>query len=379
MRTLIDSVPPPPMTPSSPSSRTLIDAVSPTGRTILGAAPPPVSAAAIPLPPAPARDDARLHAPEPSPAAAAPSPSRAEPLRTREPSRPLAPASLAVPAISPPVRPQPESRMSLLIVALVCVLVAAVALVWFLWIKQPASVETHAPLEVSTKPVMPPVAPPVTPPPQPPVTATAETLIDAANPAAVVEVTGSDQHGASPFVAKLEKGKSYGVKVTAAGFMPSDLTVIGGSENKVVVKLDPKPRQLQVNSTPAQATVYIDGNPVPKKLTPATIDLTKGQAERKLRVMVRRVGFQPFFVSVKPEDFAEEADHMVFSVSAVLAAGRALPPPTTGAPKNPGAADPGSTPPADPKPEDPKPPVTPKPADPSGSASTGEPAPDWTK
>ena len=60
-------------------------------------------------------------------------------------------------------------------------------------------------------------------------------------------------------------------------------------------------------------------------MTPTTIELTKAQLPKKLRVMVRRVGYQPFFVTVKPEDFTEEADHMTFTVNAAMTQTRAQP------------------------------------------------------
>jgi hypothetical protein len=132
---------------------------------------------------------------------------------------------------------------------------------------------------------------------------------------------------------------------------------------------------LQIDSTPRGAFVYIDGNQV-KKATPIVVDLTEAQAARKLRVMVRRAGYQPYSTNVKPEDFTEEPDRMMFVVRATLISARPIQPsptvqptPTTGGESGSAAAPP----PAEPKPADPKP------ADPTGSASPGEPAPDWTK
>lgn len=421
LRTLIEAVPPPPSLAGG-AGRTLVDTAPVSGRTLLDAAPPPpamlaqhaaqqASSPALMPPPSPGREDSRPRALEsapPAPAApAAPTSlsqviaaTRGEPLRTREPSRPPATAA-PLPAVASPMVARPvqgESRMTMLIVALVCVLAAAVALVWVLWIRQ------SGPSEPTAKPAQPaqpaqPTQPQVQPgaqqgsatqpvAPVQPAAELAETTIEVDAPDATVEVLTSDQRGKAPFVAKLEKGKSYSVKVTAPAHVPSELTVIGGNDNKVPVKLDPKPRVIQVTSTPSASSVYVDGNPI-KRTTPATIDLTKAQAAKKvLRVMVRRVGYQPFFVSIKPEDFSEEADRMVYSVSAAMTATRAAP---AGGTKPPDDGDGAGTPPADagdepkpesggePKPTEPEPkPAEPKP-DSSSNSGSAEPAPDWTK
>jgi uncharacterized protein (TIGR02266 family) len=425
LRTLIEAVPPPPSLAGG-AGRTLVDTPAVSGRTLLDAAPPPPamlaqhaaqqgSSPALAPPPAPGREDSRPRVQEqPAPAPAAPTSlsqviaaTRGEPPRAREPSRPPATAA-PLPAVSEPMVARPaqgESRMTMLIVALVCVLAAAVALVWVLWIKQ------SGPSEPTAKPVQPaqPVQPtpgsaataPTSPTPavQPtspaqPATELADTTLEVDAPGATVEVLTTDQRGKAPFVAKLEKGKSYSIKVTAPAHVPSEITVIGGNDNKVPVKLDPKPRVIQVSSTPSSSSVYVDGNPL-KRTTPATIELTKAQAAKKvLRLMVRRVGYQPFFVSIKPEDFTEETDRMAYEVNAAMTATRAAPgggskpveegggdgggtpPPDGGSEPTP---DSGSDPkPADPKPADPKP-ADPKPADSSSAPSGGEPAPDWTK
>ncbi len=411
LRTLIESVPPPPMVGGA--ARTLLDAGGPTGRTLLDAAPPPPAALAQHAamnaspssvgmsPPSSAREDSRPRSLDsispPMTASAANAAGAREHTRTREPSRPpatAAPLSSAPLSGSPMVaRPvQGESKMTTLIIALVCVLAAAVALVWFLVIKKNAAEPTTAP--TTTAPVTPvptandPVTPnPATTPgtdggvaavvPTPETGAElAETSIEADYPNANVEVQGTDQTGKAPLVAKLTKGKSYSVKVTAPGYITSELTVIGGNDNKIPVKLDPKMRVIQVGSTPPKSSVYIDGVAV-KQQTPTTVELTKAQLGKKIRVMVRRIGFQPFFVTVKPEDFAEETDRMVFVVNAAMtAATRPVVAPGGGdnggdtGGEDPGAAG-GST---EPKPAEPKP-AEPKPE----PAAGGEPAPDWTK
>jgi hypothetical protein len=290
---------------------------------------------------------------------------------------------------------EPESKMTMLFVALVCVLAAAVALVWLLVIKESPTTQPPVTPPVITQPS---VQPPTTPGTAgtPASGELAETTIEADYPGVAVEVKDSDQRGKAPLVAKLSKGKSYTVKVEAPGYVTSELTVIGGNDNKIAVKLDAKPRVIQVSSTPSSASVYVDGNPI-KKLTPVSIDLAKTQHSKKLRVMVRKIGFQPFFIVVKPEDFTDESDRMVFLVNAAMTAAVRVPAggtepagdgtgsgdatepaeprePTTSEPK---PADPAAPKPADPAAPKPADPAAPKPADPA--AGSGEPAPDWTK
>jgi uncharacterized protein (TIGR02266 family) len=448
LRTLIEAVPPPPRQPvGDAAGRTLIDAAPPPPSVLAQAAltslapSPSGSSAGIAPPPASARDDSRPRALESITSAITPSVSvasqaaahagsipasvsaaagRGEPPRTREPSRPPATAA-PLPNTPMVARPaQSESKMTMLIVALVCVLAAAVALVWLLVIKQSPDAPAVTPGSGAGSAAGSAIVKPGGPEAQPgsgsaatqPGTASApgteagsgagttapnalpagselaETTIEADYPGVTVEVQGSDQRGKAPLVAKLSKGKSYTVKVSAPGYVTSELTVIGGNDNKIPVKLDPKPHVITVTSTPSSASVYIDGNPI-KRMTPASIDLAKAQHGKKLRVMVRKVGFQPFFVTVKPEDFTEEPDRMVFSVNAAMTAAARVPAggrePAAGGDGSEGTGgeatepkEPAEPKPAEPKPAEPKPdPAAGKPADPA--AGSAEPAPDWTK
>lgn len=327
-RTLIDAAPP----PAAAATRTIIESVPPpvASRTLLDAAPPPppvqASSPSIPLPPAELRPRAGETV------------QRAEPMRAREPSK-APPLASAVPA--PPISALPaprESKTTLLVIAVLCLVVAAGALAWFLFLRKPgtsATVVSPSGSATSQPPVAPPNPPPAqpsqpaNPPPTQPTQPAAEqiaTIIETGAVQATVAVDGTDQRGNAPFTAKLEKGKTYNVKVTAPGFVATELTVIGGNDTKVPVKLEAKPRVLEVNSTPGQASVYLDGIAA-KRSTPANIELTAAQSTRKLRLMVRRVGYQPFFVTIKPEDFSEESDRMLYTVNASLTTARAAPPP----------------------------------------------------
>jgi uncharacterized protein (TIGR02266 family) len=128
-----------------------------------------------------------------------------------------------------------------------------------------------------------------------------ETTISSPVAKAMVEVEG--QSGAAPFVAKLEKGKSYKAHVTAPGFIAKDVEVKGG--DKVTAKLDPKPHTLSVTSEPPGADILIEGAPTGKQ-TPAEVGLTAAQAAKpKLRITLRKSGFKAADTVVDTSTFAE--------------------------------------------------------------------------
>ncbi len=356
-RTLLDVSPPPPQV----ASRTLIDAApAPAGRTLLDAVPPPppVQASSPALVPPPVVSSPGFALPPIAPLAE-PRGRALEPaseLRSRTATGappPQVATAPAAPIIGRTMQPR-ESKTALLVIAVVCTLAAIAAVVWLVWLRKPGAIN-----EPGTKPA--PVAPvatapaeikPQTPPPPPPPAADlVETTIEVNAANAAIEVLDADQRGPSPLVAKLEKGKTYKAKVTAAGHIASEITVIGGNDPKVAVKLEPKPRVLEVNSTPGQASIYIDGVST-RRTTPASVDLSAAQAGRKLRLMIRRVGYQPFFVTIKPEDFGEQTDRMLHTVNASLTSARAAPPRLPDDPPKDG--DPSGTPapePSEPKPE----------------------------
>lgn len=366
-RTLLDVSPPPPQV----AARTLIDAApAPAGRTLLDVSPPPppvqasspalvpppvVSSPSFPLPPIAPLAEPRGRALEPATEMRARSATGA-PL-------PQVATAPAAPIIGRTMQPR-ESKTALLVIAVGCTLAAIAAVVWLVWLRKPAAVNEPGPKPAPVAPVATApseIKPQTPPPPPPPAAELVETTIavNAAN--ASIEVMGADQRGASPLAAKLEKGKTYKAKVTAPGHISSEITVIGGNDPKVEVKLEPKPRVLEVNSTPGQASIYLDGVSS-RRTTPASVDLSAAQADRKLRLMIRRVGYQPFFVTIKPEDFGEQNDRMLYTVNASLTSARAAPP--TRQPDPPQNDDPSGTPappPAEPEPQ-PEPKDTPPPA-----------------
>lgn len=368
-RTLLDASPPPPQV----AARTLIDAAPPpAGRTLLDAAPPPphvqASSPALTPPPVIVSSPGLVLPPLAEPRARALEPIGDARSRTATGApQPQVASAPAAPVIGRTMQPR-ESKVALLAIAVVCALAAIAAVVWLVWLRKPATLnEPGKPSEPIAAQVAPaPTEVPPTPPVQapPPAAELLETTIAVNANGASVEVVGSDQRGAAPLAAKLEKGKTYKAKVSAPGHIASEITVIGGNDQKVDVKLEPKPRVLEVNSTPGQATVYLDGVST-KRTTPASVDLSATQAGRKLRLMIRRVGYQPFFVTIKPEDFGEQTDRMLHTVNASLTSARAAPAPraTEDAPKDGGSPEPPAPPPAEPTPE-PKPESAP-PAEPT--------------
>lgn len=367
-RTLLDVSPPPPQV----AARTLIDAApAPAGRTLLDAVPPPphvqasspalappppvASSPGIALPPVAQFAEARGRALEPVGAEAR---SRTT---TGSPQPQVATAPVG-PIIGRTMQPR-ESKVALLAIAVVCALAAIAAVVWLVWLRKPATLDEPATV---TTPSAPPVAPtptqtPPTTPAPPAAVELVETTIAVNVEDASIEVLGSDQRGAAPLTAKLEKGKTYKAKVTAPAHVASEITVIGGNDQKIEIKLEPKPRVLEVNSTPGQASVYLDGVST-RRTTPASVDLSPTQAGRKVRLMIRRVGYQPFFVTIKPEDFGEQPDRMLHTVNASLTSARAAPAPrpTEDPPKDGGSPEPAEPPPAEPKVES-APPAEPAP------------------
>ncbi|HWO18727.1 MAG TPA: TIGR02266 family protein [Kofleriaceae bacterium] len=211
---------------------------------------------------------------------------------------------------------------------------------------------------------------------------TVDTVIEANVPKAQVEVVGTEQIGEVPFTAKLEKDKSYKVRVSASGYMTLEVDVVGGSAPKQSAALVAKPRFLSIKSEPPGAVISIDGFPIGGKVTPQEIELTKAQvAKKSLKVRLFRNGFRLVEKTIAADGFNEEITRMVATVEETLLPQAAVirPPNTgsgggTGTPTGPG---PGSgsgtgTPTggsATPPPDTTPPPPPPPPAGGGGSAA----------
>jgi hypothetical protein len=134
---------------------------------------------------------------------------------------------------------------------------------------------------------------------------------------ATVEIVGTDQKGPSPFTAKLEKDKAYKARVTAPGFMPTEIDVKGG-EAKASAKMIMKPHVLSVATDPPGADIYIE-NVNTQKITPSEVELTAAQAAKpRVRVSLRRPGFRPIDQVVEASAFADGPAQMTTAVHAKL-------------------------------------------------------------
>lgn len=212
-------------------------------------------------------------------------------------------------------------------------------------------------------------------------------VISASVEHATVEVTGTEQSGPAPFTAKLEKGKSYKVRVAARGFVAVMLDVNGG-DDKPVAKLVAKPRVISVQSDPPGALVFVD-SAATGHTTPFDVELTDAQAAKKtVRVKLRKSGYLTIDRVVEIAKLTEDDTRLVTQLDEKLVvqtpantpvragsnAGSAKPPGHDGS--DAGSAQDAATPPAGGSAQGsaaaPVPPTPPAAA--SGSASEPEPA-----
>jgi uncharacterized protein (TIGR02266 family) len=318
-------------------------------------APPPV-AAAVPI----IADE-----PLPPPAPAKPSPSdelaarRSRPLElreepapkpAREPAPRLVPAAERSTPASPPASavsaaasamPEPSSKAPAAVVVGLLMAAVVAAAVWFVFLRKP---QESTDVAAGTNPATAPATNVATGGTQAPAVAidaaeaavadvdaagaavpaanTLDTEIKVSVPGATVAVEGAGT-GPAPFTAKLEKGKTYKLIVSADSFKPVELEIKGG-DTLPTVKLEPLPRTLHVTSTPPGAMILIDGAPTGKK-TPADITLTKAQVgARSVKLSLRRTGFAPFNKVVAKGEFVADdtGGAMTVALDATLTAVR---------------------------------------------------------
>jgi uncharacterized protein (TIGR02266 family) len=322
----------------------------------------------------------------PSPMPGMPAGAQGEPARTRlgvEPARVPRPSASPVASIAEPP-PQRPSAAPVLIGVLV-VVAAALAAVWYFVLRTPVAEEvasrqggtvgsagsaqamvTQVGSNVGSAVV--PSAP------------TVDTQIAANVPNATVTVVDTGETGPAPFKAKLEKDKSYKVRVEAAGFGAQELDVKGGQDQ--AAKLVAKPHVLSIASEPAGAQIMIDNSGI-GRVTPYDVELTAAQAAKpKLHVTLRKSGYRAGDVMVDAASFKDDDKRVVATVDATLVPAPAYVPPvphtgSAGPVTSPdgSAANTGSaaTPSTDTPTPTPTPPTT-------GSASAGgEPEPDFVK
>ncbi|HTU41503.1 MAG TPA: PEGA domain-containing protein [Candidatus Aquilonibacter sp.] len=114
-------------------------------------------------------------------------------------------------------------------------------------------------------------------------------MIDSVPEGAQVQVDGkSDPSWVTPVTLSGLTPGQHSVSVTKAGFSPDSRTVdvTSGSKSFVQTRLSQLVATLAVSSTPAGASVYIDGKNT-GKVTPAQISLNKGQHT----VLLRKTGY----------------------------------------------------------------------------------------
>jgi uncharacterized protein (TIGR02266 family) len=315
-----------------------------------------------------------------------------EPARSPRPSqRNEAIASTAEP---PPERPSAAP----IVIGVLVVVAAAIAALWYFVLRTPVAEEIAAHNGSANPTLGSAVTPPITngsaiatngsagSAAAPAMANAVDTQIAANAPNATVTIEPSGESGAAPFKAKLEKDKSYKVRVEAPGYVTAELDVNGGQDQ--AAKLVAKTHVLSITSTPSGAQIIIDSSGT-GRATPYDVELTAAQAAKpKLRVTLRKGGYRQNDVMVDAAAFKEtdDAKHMTASVDASLSPAPVVPgvhnnntstgsatttPPDAGSASTPVTSDSGSAA------------TTPTPTPPSTSSTTGsasaEPTPDFAK
>ncbi len=183
-----------------------------------------------------------------------------------------------------------------------------------------------------------------------PAAAMVDTVIGSTIDKTMIEVEGTELKGPAPLTAKLEKDKSYRIKLSAFGYVPAEFDVKGG-DAKINHKLDAKKFIVTINSTPPGAAISVDG-----VVGKSPFEL-KAPPKKAVRVRVVRAGFKPAEVSIDLDKWTD-GDTMTFTQDVRLAVAPInvpVPvPPTAGSGSGSGsAAEPagsGTTPPPPPNP-----------------------------
>jgi uncharacterized protein (TIGR02266 family) len=294
----------------------------------------------------------------------------------------------AVAESTQPVRMPPEQRRSLapMIILALMVLAGGGAAVWFFVLRDKAverAVATNpsgsassgsSAIAAGTGSAGGEVRPA---PPPPPKAELVETELTALPADATLEVVGTDQKGASPFKAKLEKGKAYKVRIAAPAFLPVEIEVVGGATTVPQTKLEPKPKVIAVASTPEGALIVVDGALIGGHSTPYEVTLTAAQAAKKsVRIAIRKAGYRAVERVIDTAAFTEEAARLVAKLDEKMSVQQVViprPPPNPGSGSASGSD--GTTQGSDSSGSDNAPPTTtPTPTPGPGSA---EPTPDF--
>jgi uncharacterized protein (TIGR02266 family) len=247
-----------------------------------------------------------------------------EPARAPRPS--ARNEAIAATAEPPPERPSAAP----IVIGVLVVVAAAIAALWYFVLRAPVAEEVAAHNGSANPTPGSALTPPITngsavatngsagsAAVQPPVMTNAVDTQIAANAAnATVTIEPSGDTGPAPFKTKLEKDKSYKVRVEAPGYVAAELDVKGGQDQ--AAKLVAKTHVLSIASTPSGAQIMIDSSGV-GRVTPYDVELTAAQAAKpKLRVTLRKGGYRQSDTVVDAAAFKEDDKHMTASVDASL-------------------------------------------------------------
>jgi uncharacterized protein (TIGR02266 family) len=151
--------------------------------------------------------------------------------------------------------------------------------------------------------------------------------VDKAN----VEVVGTDQKGPAPFKAKLEKDKSYKVRVFASHYLAQELDVKGGQAERPMAKLVAKPKVIDITSNPTGALIFIDDTPT-GSITPFKYKLDPAKAAKKtVRLRLYKNGYKGLEKVVAADGYVEDDTAEVYKVDEKLTVAPVVirtPPPT---------------------------------------------------
>lgn len=213
-----------------------------------------------------------------------------------------------------------------------------------------------------------------------------DTVIGSNASDAKVEIKGTDQAGPAPFTARLERGKSYKVRIAARGFAALELDIKGG-DDKTIAKLVAKPRMISISSDPSGAVILVDGQAT-GHTTPSDIELTSAQAAKKtIKVQLRKSGFRTLDRVVDLTKLTEDDSMMALKLDERLSpqssrssgASQASPPREPSKPAGEtGAVTEPTAVPAAPSPAPSPPTDSPAPA-PASTGSAAEPEPEFNK
>ncbi|HET6611554.1 MAG TPA: TIGR02266 family protein [Kofleriaceae bacterium] len=134
----------------------------------------------------------------------------------------------------------------------------------------------------------------------------------------------------------LVSGAAYKVRITEDGYVAKEIDVVAGGDEPAVAKLEALPRILRVKSSPAGASVYVNGRRVGE--TPADVKLTGRLAHpHEYAISVRKRGYSRALKTVAGDVALREQDGvLIHEVTLTLERTRHRPPPNNTTPNQAG-------------------------------------------